>query len=98
MSYEQAQRDYDNQLPDDNYEECPDCKGTGVAAMSDCCSDENVDEDILICPSCKEHCGLMLCDICIGSGRVEKGTSKQRHDEEEADRARDRQIDEEMGL
>ncbi len=33
--------------------------------ISNCCGSERVDEDIMICPVCKDHCDIEFgCDEC----------------------------------
>ena len=36
-------------------EECEECEGTGEVYLQSCCGDD-LDPDIMICPTCKEHC------------------------------------------
>jgi len=94
--FNKAQREYDNMLPPDDGEgddECPDCEGSGELQQSNCCGDETVDSDILICPSCKEHCELDKCERCDGTGHLnvakERQEAYEEYMEKKADEARD---------
>ena len=92
-----AQAQYDAQLPPDNeVDDCPECDGTGKLQQSNCCGAQ-VDEDILICSSCKEHCDLDKCENCDGTGVIDMSAERQAAYEEwqerKADEARDESVE-----
>jgi len=95
--FNKAQRAYDNQLPpeDDEYEDCPECEGTGEVLLSDCCGAE-IDSDIMVCTKCKEHCGCSVCDECNGTGHinltVKKREAYEEYLEKKAEEARYEQL------
>ena len=68
---------------------CPNCAGTGIdPILYSCCGDDITDNDILICPSCKEHCGdeHEQCEECGGDGTIDllctacNGSGEGQHD------------------
>ena len=68
MSDEQLNKDitnYTNWLS--QFEDCPYCKGVGYFNTSDCC-DASISGVDTICDLCDEHCELMKCDECNGTG------------------------------
>ena len=46
---------------------CPECEGKKELVYS-CCTGEPVDNDLMICPTCKEHLGEEPCFTCGGTG------------------------------
>jgi DnaJ-class molecular chaperone len=48
---------------------CEECGGDGCVMIS-CCGDNMINQDIDICPTCKEHTGLEEeeCGYCQGGG------------------------------
>ena len=63
-------RDLDGRPEDCQESDCPDCDGEGhFKDSSDCCGTD-IDEDTLICLSCKEHSGFAECENCKGTGRI----------------------------
>lgn len=72
MSDEQLDRDIiSHNLWEDNFEDCPYCKGVGYFDTSDCC-DASISGVDTICDLCDEHCELMKCDECNGTGTRKK--------------------------
>lgn len=53
-------------------EECKACEGKGLGYWS-CCTGDPVDEDMPLCPKCKERLGEDTCEQCKGLGYVIKG-------------------------
>lgn len=50
--------------------------------MISCCTEEVIEDDIDLCPKCKEHMGLEPCPDCDGTGVVlidEKDFAVKRH-------------------
>lgn len=79
--FSKAQREYENQLPPEGPNSCQDCDGTGKVSLSNCCG-ADVDDDILICPACKEHCDVSDCDTCDGTGLDQSAIKQQEAYEE----------------
>lgn len=53
----------------EGFEECPVCDGKGEAYFS-CCGGEIVDEDMPLCPGCRDWVGESECEECGGTGLV----------------------------
>ena len=55
--------------------ECKYCGGTGKdSVIYSCCGDDITNSDMMICPTCKEHCDGMEaeeCEMCGGSGEMD---------------------------
>jgi len=53
----------------ENSKECECCYGDGFLIES-CCGDNIKGNDIDLCPTCGEHCGMeeIECDECNGTG------------------------------
>lgn len=49
-------------------EVCYLCNGKGEVMLS-CCTGDPVDEDIALCPKCKEHVAEDTCPECDGTGK-----------------------------
>lgn len=52
--------------PDDT---CETCNGRKQVFIS-CCTQEIVDDDIAMCPTCHEHLGEEDCPDCDGTGKA----------------------------
>lgn len=50
--------------------ECSECNGKGKGYFS-CCTHQMVEEELAMCPICKEHLGEDICEGCDGTGVVE---------------------------
>jgi len=48
---------------------CETCNGVGEVYYS-CCTGEIVNNDWHLCPECKEHLGLEMCEDCDGTGFI----------------------------
>ena len=58
---------------------CPACNGTGKEeSVYSCCGDDITGNDIDLCPTCLEHCGMEAedCEQCGGTGELEEGDFK----------------------
>lgn len=62
--------------PEGYSEECSECEGTGKIDLSNCCG-VKFNTDIMICPSCKEHCDRDDCGECNGTGKINSIASKK---------------------
>ena len=52
---------------------CPACNGTGKEdTVYSCCGNDITGNDIDLCPTCKEHCGMEAedCEECGGTGEL----------------------------
>jgi len=54
---------------------CESCNGTGLSQIIfSCCGDDITGNDIDLCPTCLEHCGMEAedCEDCAGSGELDE--------------------------
>lgn len=57
-----------DQMQGPEYEECPECDGSGYFEdLSECCGDTR-DPDTGLCHYCHDHCGPTECEDCHGTG------------------------------
>lgn len=50
--------------------DCETCYGKGQVVIS-CCSNEVINDDFAMCPTCHEHLGEEDCPDCDGAGKVD---------------------------
>jgi len=52
--------------PSSKTKDCKFCNGTGKeTVIYSCCGDNITNSDIMICPTCKEHCDGAEADTCM---------------------------------